>query len=471
MNNDFIDIMHDRLLQHEMIEPSGLWQEIENSLDSRGTHKKKGLVASRSAIYKAVAGVAAAALVAMVMWTTHNSPSKIEGAGGSMIPMRSPSTPKERVGGSMKTPSQEQLTNNQAPENTPFVGAKHASSSHSKIGQWCKPNAEVCESSPSKIEGAGGSMIPMRSPLTPEERAGGSMTSPAQEQLATTITTDTVTYKEDVTQPQAPAKENLALNDADTATNQVDTTLTIPYEPAHQLPQLWAFTESTRKNDRKPEFALSYNGHLASAGSEDFRDLNDASPGWAPENSSPDPENPDNYETVHVDENEQIVPVRVGLEVWYPIGEKWRVGSGIIYTRLSRKKTTTYTTGDKSSWMQEHETANYLGIPLEASRILWNRKRWSFYASAGAMIEFNLKSKLRKETDFEIFTNREFRDRRPQFSALGKLGLQYNVADRIGIYFEPGASYYFNNGTDNNIYMAHPLRFDINLGIKINLNK
>jgi hypothetical protein len=27
------------------------------------------------------------------------------------------------------------------------------------------------------------------------------------------------------------------------------------------------------------------------------------------------------------------------------------------------------------------------------------------------------------------------------------------------------------NGADDNIYMSHPLRFDINLGIKINLGK
>ena len=52
----------------------------------------------------------------------------------------------------------------------PVSNANFASCSHSspsKIDQWCKPNVEVCESSPSKIEGVGGSMIPRRSPLSP----------------------------------------------------------------------------------------------------------------------------------------------------------------------------------------------------------------------------------------------------------------------------------------------------------------
>ena len=48
-----------------------------------------------------------------------------------------------------------------------------ASNSPSKIDQWCKPNAEACENSPSKIEGVGGSMILRCSPLTLEEGVKG----------------------------------------------------------------------------------------------------------------------------------------------------------------------------------------------------------------------------------------------------------------------------------------------------------
>ena len=68
MKHDFIDIMHDRLSQHEMIEPSGLWQDINTSLDSRV--KKRDRMVNRRAFYKVAASVAAAALVAAVMWTT-----------------------------------------------------------------------------------------------------------------------------------------------------------------------------------------------------------------------------------------------------------------------------------------------------------------------------------------------------------------------------------------------------------------
>ena len=36
MKHDYIDILHDRLSQHEMTEPSGLWQEIENEMFNVG---------------------------------------------------------------------------------------------------------------------------------------------------------------------------------------------------------------------------------------------------------------------------------------------------------------------------------------------------------------------------------------------------------------------------------------------------
>ena len=81
MKHDFIDIMHARLSQHEMIEPSELWQDINEALDRRVT--KKSIVASRKSIYLAVASVAAAVLVAVVMSISPsddgNVPSFVDG--------------------------------------------------------------------------------------------------------------------------------------------------------------------------------------------------------------------------------------------------------------------------------------------------------------------------------------------------------------------------------------------------------
>ena len=458
MKHDYIDILHDRLSQHEMTEPSGLWQEIENSLDSRGTHKKKGLVASRSAIYKVVAGVAAAALVAIVMWTAFsdekNNPSEWtkqdlstneqlaeSRTSPTPIEQRTPSPNRE---GNIESSAQKQLASARASQSFPNVQSKRTINPYSQE----QPTANLTHQP-----------LAHSSTLT-------STSYQAQEE------TTSITLKEQESSiPQKVEKEDLAQLTTDTLIEQVDTTIIIQYEPAPLLPNLFTVTEPANKKQRPLEFTLSYNGNLASAGSSSNTGLYDSQTGTIPGNTSPDPDYPQDQEIVDVDKKEQIVPVRIGIEAWYPIGEKWRVGSGLVYTRLTRKNTTTYIQLDKTTWSRKTETASYLGIPLEVSRFLWNNSRWALYASAGAMIEFNLKSRSHQETQTEVYNKKEYRDKRPQFSAIAKLGLQYNVIDRIGIYLEPGASYYIHNGADDNIYMSHPFRFDINLGIKINLGE
>ena len=457
MKHDYIDILHDRLSQHEMTEPSGLWQEIENSLDSRGTHKKKGLVASRSAIYKVVARVAAAALVAIVMWTALNDENNtsLEGdkqdlatneqvAGNHTSPAPiGQGTPSPNREGNIKSPAKNQLA------------SAHTSQS--------RPNEPKRTMKLSSLEQSAGD--PTHQPLAHSSTLT-STSSQTQEEVTS------ISLKEqESSMPQKVEIEDMAQFTTDTLIEQVDTTIIMQYEPAPLLPHLFAVTEPTNKKQRPLEFTLSYNGNLALAGSSSNLGLYDSQPGTFPGNTSPDPDDPQNQVIVNVDKKEQIVPVRIGIEAWYPIGEKWRIGSGLVYTRLTRKNTTTYIQLDKTTWSRKTETASYLGIPLEVSRFLWNNSRWALYASAGAMIEFNLKSRSRQETQTEVYNKKEYRDKRPQFSAIAKLGLQYNVIDRIGVYLEPGASYYIHNGADDNIYMSHPFRFDISLGIKINLGR
>ena len=458
MKHDYIDILHDRLSQHEMTEPSGLWQEIENSLDSHGTHKKKGLVASRSAIYKVVAGVAAAALVAIVMWTALNDENNTSLEGDkqdlatneqvaeshtSPVPVeqRTPSPNRE---GNIESSAQKQLASASTSQSFPNVQSKRTINPYSQE----QPTGNH----------------------THQPRANSSTLTSTSSQAQEEVTSISLKEQES-SMSQKVEIEDIAQFTTDTLINQVDTTIIIQYEPAPLLPHLFTVTEPDSKKQRALEFTLSYNGNLASAGSSSNTGLYDSQTGTIPGNTSPDPNNPQDQEIVDVDKKEQIVPVRIGIEAWYPIGEKWRIGSGLVYTRLTRKNTTTYTKIDKTTWSRKTETTSYLGIPLEVSRFLWNSRRWALYASAGAMIEFNLKSRSRQETQTEVYNKKESRDKRPQFSAIAKLGLQYNVIDRIGLYLEPGASYYFHNGTDDNIYMSHPFRFDINLGIKINLGK
>ena len=59
-----------------------------------------------------------------------------------------------------------------------------------------------------------------------------------------------------------------------------------------------------------------------------------------------------------------------------------------------------------------------------------------------------------------------------QLSANAAVGLQFKIADNIGIYAEPGLSYFFDdNSSLNTIYKEKPLNFNLNIGFRYEIGK
>ena len=58
----------------------------------------------------------------------------------------------------------------------------------------------------------------------------------------------------------------------------------------------------------------------------------------------------------------------------------------------------------------------------------------------------------------------------PQWSVNASAGVQYNITDAVGIYAEPGASYFFkNNAPIENIYKDKPLNFNMRFGVRFTI--
>ncbi len=441
MKNDFIDIMHERLSQHEMIEPSGLWREISASMDERRGNKRGAIVPRRS-IYKALAGMAAAAVVAVVIWTALQDGSDISkpqniAKNGSLSPESvetSGSLSNEEVADDMATVNEENYASANASQPPHYNSQKVVE--YNTVADSC----EEVTLPPSTTD---------KAHFAPTE---GELTAMAGDSSATHQVVD---------------KQDIAQLDTDTLKHQVDSATIILHEPMPQVHPLWAWEgREVGKSGQLPlEITLAYSG-LGMSSSKSW-----VHPFYAALQSSVPSDLESGYN--HHKKVDVQMPVKFGLEVWFPIGRKWKLGSGIGYTYLTMKKLDTYEyvelddNNGQEYWEKTEVTAHYIGIPLEVSRILWNKKRWSFYAVAGGAIEFNLKSHSRKDYYLNYYNLSDSRDERPQFSALARLGVQYGVADRLAFFFEPGVSYYFYNGADSNIYSERPLRFHINMGLRI----
>ena len=59
-------------------------------------------------------------------------------------------------------------------------------------------------------------------------------------------------------------------------------------------------------------------------------------------------------------------------------------------------------------------------------------------------------------------------DEKPwQFSVNASAGVQFDFTNSVGIYAEPGVSYYFNDGSGiDNIYKEKPFNLNLNVGVR-----
>ena len=102
---------------------------------------------------------------------------------------------------------------------------------------------------------------------------------------------------------------------------------------------------------------------------------------------------------------------------------------------------------------------HYIGIPVRANWNFVNNKNFTMYVSAGGAIEKCVYGKIasEKETVKPV-----------QLSVMGAVGAQYNISNRVGIYVEPGGSYFFDDGSAvETIRKENPTNFTLQAGIRL----
>lgn len=149
---------------------------------------------------------------------------------------------------------------------------------------------------------------------------------------------------------------------------------------------------------------------------------------------------------------EHHLPVTVGLSVRKSLPKGFSVETGLNYTLLSSDVTMP---GDDKMKSQK---LHYLGIPVRANWNFYDKKRFTLYVSGGGMIEKCVYGKLAGEKiDVDPL----------QFSVMGAVGAQFNASQRIGIYVEPGVSYFFDDGSEiQTIRKETPVNFNLQAGIR-----
>ena len=146
-------------------------------------------------------------------------------------------------------------------------------------------------------------------------------------------------------------------------------------------------------------------------------------------------------------------PLSFGLSVRKGLARGFSVETGLTYTYLASD---VKFAGSSETVSQK---LHYLGIPLRANWNFVDKKSFIMYVSAGGAMEKCVYGKIgsKNETVKPL-----------QFSVMGAVGAQYNISSRVGIYVEPGVSYFFDDGSDiETIRKENPCNFTLQGGVRL----
>ena len=155
-------------------------------------------------------------------------------------------------------------------------------------------------------------------------------------------------------------------------------------------------------------------------------------------------------------------PVSVGVQVAFGIAPRLSLSTGLVYTRTSSDF---YPYAPSSSY-NVHQVLHYVGIPVGLNYEFWQSGGFHAYVMAGAEADYNVKN----DTEEEGVKKENAKRDRVQFSGKASLGAQYDITPKVGLYIEPGAKYYFDNGSHvENTFKDKKLNFNLQFGLRFNL--
>lgn len=162
------------------------------------------------------------------------------------------------------------------------------------------------------------------------------------------------------------------------------------------------------------------------------------------------------------------LPVHAGASIAYRINDRVSVETGIAYSYLSAD----IHEGSDSYYFAGEQSLHYVGIPVGVRVRAMSWKNFDIYVGAGFEADKSVSGTIKKA----YVINGQTRDdghesisiRPLQWSVNAGAGVQYNFSSMVGIYAEPGLSYYFDNGSNiETIYSEKPLNFNLNIGLRV----
>lgn len=251
----------------------------------------------------------------------------------------------------------------------------------------------------------------------------------------------------------------------------------LPHNPDNNLLVFNDMTERRGDEDAPSRWSVSTGamGGLGASGTTtaygDYLVL--SCPGGADTKDSPMLDmNTVNRDVEQKTEYDHHLPIRIGLSVAYALTDRLSISSGLTYTRLSSD----IKDASRESKYIGEQRLHYVGIPVNVSYKVASSRWICLYGTAGVLAEKCVSGTTDEgyvENNTMKYTNTQDISSKPlQMSVNAGVGIQFDIIDNVGIYAEPGLSYYFDDGSAlQTIYKEKPLNFNLNVGVRFRLSK
>lgn len=152
-------------------------------------------------------------------------------------------------------------------------------------------------------------------------------------------------------------------------------------------------------------------------------------------------------------------PLRAGVSMAYQMTPRLSVEAGLSYSYHSADLEQTIGENTKTGTQQLH----YVGVPVNIIYKVWGGKHLDVYATGGGRVEKMVHGRQKVNGE-----RRSVSIGSPQWSLNAGAGIEYKLGRKVGVYLEPAAGYYFDNGSSvPTIYNDKPWNAEIKVGVRL----
>ena len=170
------------------------------------------------------------------------------------------------------------------------------------------------------------------------------------------------------------------------------------------------------------------------------------------------------------------LPVSAGIGFRYDFNPRWGIGTGVVYTNLSRSFLGDYQEVENGAFTKQlfdvdiTNQQHYIGVPVNVFFNIVNTGNWNIHARIDGMGEKLLDNHfLIHDSAGDIHLHKKTEGL--QFSAGVGVGVEFKFSPYLGIYFDPTLRYYFDGHQPRSIRTIQPLRMDFEAGLRFSLGR